>query len=78
MEKRTSNSKPKAAKAPKRSLLKRPSGKNKSMSTYSSLVYRSKVRKDKVARKRADSYAKLPKEPWKRFFAHFQPKRMKE
>ncbi len=81
MEKSSNNSKNrvlKTAKAPKRSLLKKPSGKNKSMSTYSSLVYRSKVKRDKQARKRAESYAALPKEPWKRFFAHFHPKRMKE
>lgn len=66
--------KAKAAKAPKRSLLK--STKNKSMSTYSSLVYRSKVKKDRRARKRAEDLATLPKEPWKRFLMHFHPKRV--
>lgn len=64
----------KPARAPKRSRLKR--AKNKSMSTYSSLVYRSKVRKDKKKRKRAEDLATLPKEPWKRFLMHFHPKRV--
>lgn len=80
MEKNTKNSNhnelrtAKAPKKPKQSFLKR--SKNKSMSTYSSLVYRSKVRKEKQARKRAEDLAKLPKEPWKRFLAHFEPKRV--
>lgn len=64
----------KPAKAPKRSLLKRT--KNKSMSTYSSLVHRKKVKKDARARKRAEDLATLPKQPVKRFFAHFHPKRV--
>ncbi|MBQ3469833.1 penicillin-binding protein [Candidatus Saccharibacteria bacterium] len=64
----------KTAKAPKRSLLKR--SRNKSMDTYSSLVYRSKVKKDKQARKRAEDLASLPKQPVKRFFMHFHPKRV--
>ena len=62
------------AKAPKRSRLK--SAKNKSMSTYSSLVYRSKMKKEKRSRKRAEDLATLPKEPWKRFLMHFHPKRV--
>ncbi|MBQ3309467.1 penicillin-binding protein [Candidatus Saccharibacteria bacterium] len=74
MEKAKSNPKSDSPKAPKRSLLKR--SKNKSMSTYSSLVYRSKVKKDKKARKRAEDLATLPKQPVKRFFAHFHPKRV--
>lgn len=74
MEKNLSSKKPKAAKAPKRSLLKSP--KNKGMSKYSSLVYRSKVKKDKKARKRAEDLATLPKSPVKRFFAHLHPKRV--
>ena len=66
--------KQKAAKAPKRSLLKRT--KNKSLSTYSSLVHRKRVKKDIKAKKRAEDLATLPKQPVKRFFAHFHPKRV--
>ena len=63
-----------AAKAPKRSLLKRT--KNKSLSTYSSLVHRKKVKKDKKAKQRAEDLASLPKQPVARFFAHLHPKRV--
>ena len=62
-----------SSKAPKRSLFKRG---NKSMSTYSSLVYRKKVKKEKQARKRAEDLATLPKNPVKRFLMHFHPKRV--
>ncbi len=62
-----------SSKAPKRSLFKRG---DKSMSTYSSLVYRKKVKKEKQARKRAEDLATLPKNPVKRFFMHFHPKRV--
>ena len=60
-------------KAPKRSPLTK---KNKSMNTYSSLVYKSRVRADKKSRKRAEELAELPKEPVKRFFARLHPKRV--
>ncbi len=60
-------------KAPRRSMFRRG---NKSMNKYSSLVYRSKVKKDKKARKRAEDLATLPKNPVKRFFAHLHPKRV--
>lgn len=60
-------------KAPKRSHLAK---KNKSMNTYSSLVYKSRVRADKKSRKRAEELAELPKEPVKRFFARLHPKRV--
>ena len=73
-KKREKTKKQKAAKAPKRSLLKRT--KNKSMSTYSSLVHRKKVKKDKRARQRAEDLATLPKNPIARFFAHLHPKRV--
>lgn len=63
----------KAKKAPKRSRLHR-SGNN--MNVYSSLVYKSRARADKKARKRAEDLATLPKEPVKRFFAHLHPKRV--
>ncbi len=72
MEKTSKNSDLKK-KAPKKGLLTK---KNKSMNTYSSLVYKSRVKADKRARKRAEDLATLPKDPVKRFFAHFQPKRV--
>ncbi|MDO5480978.1 MAG: transglycosylase domain-containing protein [Candidatus Saccharibacteria bacterium] len=70
-----SNSKDKEVpkKAPKR---KKRSSSNRSMDTYSSLVYKSKVKADKKARKRADDLADLPKNPVKRFFARLHPKRV--
>ena len=60
---------------PKKSVTARGQRK-KNMNVYSSLVYRSKVKKDAKARKKAEELAKLPKEPWKRFLMHFQPKRV--
>ncbi|MBQ3352717.1 penicillin-binding protein [Candidatus Saccharibacteria bacterium] len=74
MGKKSLNSKSAKAPKPKKSLLKH--AKNKSMNTYSSLVYRSKVKKDKKAKKHAEDLATLPKEPVKRFFAHLHPKRV--
>ena len=59
--------------APKRSWLARN---NKGMSLYSSLVYRSKMKADQNARRKAEELAKLPKDPVKRFFARLHPKRV--
>ena len=59
--------------APKRSRFAR---KSKTKSTYTSLMYKSKVKKDQKARKKAEDLATLPKTPVKRFFAHFHPKRV--
>ncbi|MBR3177394.1 penicillin-binding protein [Candidatus Saccharibacteria bacterium] len=58
---------------PKRS---RFAKKTKSKSTYTSLMYKSKVKKDQKARKKAEDLATLPKTPGKRFLAHFHPKRV--
>ncbi len=81
MEKNSKNStktNSKTAKAPKRSFLKRPSVKNKAMNTYSSLVHRSKLKRGgKKSQQKKAPAAALPDQPVKRFFAHFQPKRMK-
>ncbi|MBQ3306019.1 penicillin-binding protein [Candidatus Saccharibacteria bacterium] len=66
----------KARKMPKKSVATRARGSKSSMKTYSSLVYKSRVRRDKRARKRAEDLATLPKEPVKRFFAHLHPKRV--
>lgn len=46
------------------------------MSLYSSLVYRSKMKADQNARRKAEELAKLPKDPVKRFFARLHPKRV--
>ncbi len=78
MEKTAKNTRRKSKKsdvkkAPKRSRLTKQ---NKSMNTYSSLVYKSRVRADKKSRKRAEELAELPKEPVKRFFARLHPKRV--
>ncbi len=46
------------------------------MGFFQKMRYKRQMRKDKQARKRAESLASLPKEPVKRFFAHFHPKRV--
>ena len=46
------------------------------MSFFQKWKYKRQMRKDKQARKRAESLASLPKDPVKRFFAHFHPKRV--
>ncbi|MBR3414595.1 penicillin-binding protein [Candidatus Saccharibacteria bacterium] len=68
-----SNNKSGQKTAPKRSHFAR---KNKSKSTYTSLMYKSKVKRDEKARKKAEDLATLPKTPVKRFFAHLHPKRV--
>ena len=72
MAKEKSSAKSKS-KTPKRSRLRRS---NKNMNVYSSLVYKSRAKADKRARKQAEDMASLPKEPVKRFFAHLHPKRV--
>lgn len=59
--------------APKRSWLTKSS---KGMSLYSSMVYRSRMKADQNARRKAEELAKLPKDPVKRFFARLHPKRV--
>ena len=68
-----SNNKSGQKTAPKRSHFAK---KTKSKSTYTSLMYKSKVKKDERARKKAEDLATLPKTPVKRFFAHLHPKRV--
>jgi len=54
-------------------------GKPKSnLNWFQKLVFKYKVGKDKESRRRAEALASLPKEPIKRFFAHFAPKRVFE
>ncbi|MBR6965022.1 penicillin-binding protein [Candidatus Saccharibacteria bacterium] len=62
-------------KKPKKSLKEAVKPKKK-MNLYSNLSYKKKVKKEAAQRKRAEELAKLPKEPWKRFFARLAPKRV--
>lgn len=52
------------------------SAKRASMGKYSSLMYRFRTHADRVARKKAEDLAKLPKDPIPRFFARLHPKRV--
>lgn len=63
-------------KSPKRSIRSLFQKKDQKMNLYSSLVYRSRAKKEAKARKEAEELAKLPKEPVKRFFAKLHPKRV--
>ncbi len=51
--------------------------KNGAMKVYSSLSYQRKQKMDRKAREKAKRLDDLPKDPWKRFLAHFQWKRVK-
>ena len=48
----------------------------KKMSFFERMRYKRRLRADKRARQRAEMLATLPKNPVKRFFAHFNPKRV--
>lgn len=48
------------------------------MSLYSSLSYKRRIKLEERARRMAEDKASLPKDPVKRFFAHFQWKRIKK
>lgn len=61
------------SKTPRRSWLVKST---KGMGLYSSMVYRSRMKADQNARRRAEELAKLPKDPVKRFFARLNPKRV--
>lgn len=61
---------------PKKSASKPKKVKLDNMGFFQKLKYKRQMRRDKEARKRAESLASLPKEPVKRFFAHFHPKRV--
>ncbi len=64
-----------SAKKPKKSLKVAVKPK-KAMNLYSSLSYKKKTKQEEAKRRRAEELAKLPKEPWKRFFARLSPKRV--
>ncbi len=63
------------AKKPKKSLKETIKPKKK-MHVYTNLSYKKRAKKEAADRKRAEELAKLPKEPWKRFFARLAPKRV--
>lgn len=64
------------SKLAKRGSAKLKNGKKSQLGLYTSLVYRSRAEADRRARKKAEEMAKLPKEPWKRFLAKMEPKRV--
>jgi len=51
------------------------SSKKNGMSLYSNLAYKRRVKQDQRARKKAEELAKLPKNPFLRFFARLRPDR---
>jgi len=63
-----------------RSALQRPSHKSNSskndLGLYVNLAHKRQIKKDAAARARAEYLASLPKNPVKRFFYHFHPKRI--
>lgn len=63
-------------KSPKRSVRSLFQKKDQKMNLYSSLVYRSRAKKEARARKEAEELSKLPKEPVKRFFSRLHPRRV--
>ncbi len=70
----------KPAKKPKKSLAAVAANKakrtNKKTKVYSNMGYKRKAKKEEKDRKRAEELAKLPKDPWKRFWARLAPKRV--
>ena len=68
-------SKKKAAKEADKNEQKQKSSSKKNMSLYSNLAYKRRVKKDQRARKKAEELAKLPKNPFLRFFARLRPDR---
>lgn len=65
------------AKKPKKSLTTIAKNKsNKAVKLYSNLSYKNKTKKEANDRRRAEELAKLPKDPWKRFWARLAPKRV--
>lgn len=65
----------KTAKKPKKSLKETVKPKKK-MNLYSNLSYKHKAKKEAEQRRKAEELAKLPKDPWKRFWARLAPKRV--
>ena len=51
-------------------------GRRRKLNLYSNLSTKHKAKKDANQRRRAEELAKLPKDPWKRFWARLHPKRV--
>ena len=51
-------------------------GRKRKMKLYSNLSTKHQAKKDAAAKRRAEELAKLPKDPWKRFWARLHPKRV--
>ena len=51
-------------------------GRRRRMNLYSNLNAKHQAKKDAKSRRRAEELAKLPKDPWKRFWARLHPKRV--
>ena len=51
-------------------------GRRRKLKLYSNLSAKHQAKKDAKSRRRAEELAKLPKEPWKRFWARLHPKRV--
>ena len=68
-----SRSEKKTLKAERKKAVKRDV---KNMNFFERRRYKSKLRRDREARRRAEDLATLPKEPVKRFFARLHPKRV--
>lgn len=60
----------------KRKVAKADKRRKGGMSLYSNLAYKRRVKRDLEARKRAEELAKLPKNPFLRFFARLRPDRV--
>ena len=73
---KTASNKKKATKSvSSRRPIKKATKKN-GMSLYSNLAYKRRVKEDMRARKKAEELAKLPKNPFLRFFARLRPDRV--
>lgn len=53
-----------------------PLGRRRRLNLYSNLSAKHKAKKDANSKRRAEELAKLPKDPWKRFWARLHPKRV--
>lgn len=53
-----------------------PLARRRKLNLYSNLSAKRKAKKDANSKRRAEELAKLPKDPWKRFWARLHPKRV--
>nr|MCR5573048.1 penicillin-binding protein [Candidatus Saccharibacteria bacterium] len=73
---KTASNKKKATKSVASKRLVKKATKKNGMSLYSNLAYKRRVKEDMRARKKAEELAKLPKNPFLRFFARLRPDRV--